>query len=297
MTTDYFEPESISEVVSLLDRFGDNGCVIAGGQSLLVMMRHGLVSPRYLVSLKNVVGLSGIQESTDGDLTIGAMTSHRDVHRSSLLQRRTPVLCQAAAKVGSTPIRNLGTIAGNICHNELGADPPAALLVLDSRAVCVSANGERNVPLAQFFTGYFETALRPGEVVKAIEIPSPPSDMAGIYLKYVVRSGDLAVVGVAVLLGLESDGKHCREVRIGLGGVAPVPLRAHKAEQILRGNAIGDEILSEVANVARSEVDPVSDAHGSAEYRRKMVAVFVKRAIRHAVDVSLGQGAIYGKTN
>ena len=290
MIADYFEPESISEVVSLLDRFGDDGCVVGGGQSLLVMMRHGLVSPRYLVSLKKVAGLSGIQESTDGDLTIGAMTTHRDVHRSSLLQRRTPVLCQAAAKVGSTPIRNLGTIAGNICHNELGGDPPGALLVLDSRAVCVSATGERNVPLAQFFTGYFETALRPGEVVKAIEIPSPPSDMAGIYLKHVIRSGDLAIVGVAVLLGLESDGKHYREVRIGLGGVAPVPLRAHKAEAILRGNEISDGVLKNVAEAVMSEVDPIKDAHGTAEYWRKMVAVFVKRAIRQATEMALQKG-------
>lgn len=290
MVVDYFEPTTVAETVSLLNRYADDASVIAGGQSLLVMMRQRLVSPKYLVSVKKVAELSGIQEDASGNLSIGAATTHKDVFTSPLLRRRAPLLCQAASKVGSTAIRNLGTIGGNICHNELGADPPQALLALNAKAVCVGATGQRAIPLENFFTGYFETAMNPGEVLRMIEIPSPSPDTVGVYWKHVLRAGDLAIVGVAVLLGLEAGSNKCREIRIGLGGVAPVPLRAYKAEKILRGNLIGDEILNEVANVAMSEVDPISDTHGSAEYRRKMVGVFVKRAIQQAVDAASKQG-------
>ncbi len=290
MVIDYFEPASMAEALTLLQRYGDDASVIAGGQSLLVMMRHQLVSPTYLVSLRKIQGLSGIEQNGNGELAIGAVTTHKDVSTSILLRSKVPVLCRAASRVGSTPIRNLGTIVGNICHNELGADPPPALLVLNAKAVCVKADGERALPLGEFFTDYFETVLHPGEIVKAIEIPPPPPGAVGVYLKHVVRAVDLAIVGIAVLLDLENGSKRCHEVRIGLGGVSPVPLRAYKAEQVLAGNLIGDEVLNEVANVAMSEVDPISDAHGSAEYRRKMVGVFVKRAIRQAADLALNQG-------
>lgn len=289
MVIDYFEPVSIAEALGLLERYGDDAAAMAGGQSLLVMMRHRLVSPKYLVSLEKVQELRGVRENDRGELVIGAMTTHKDVYSSTLLKKSASLLCQAAAKVGSTPIRNLGTIGGNICHNELGADPPPALLALDAKAVCVKGDRERTVPLSEFFTGYFETCLQPGEVVRAIEIPSPPSNAVGLYLKHVVRAGDLAIVGVAVLLVLDGEGERCREARIGLGGVAEVPLRAIKAERIVGGSVVTDEIVNEAARVAMSEVDPISDPHGSAEYRRKLVGVFVRRAICQALNRGLGK--------
>ncbi|MBI4525814.1 MAG: xanthine dehydrogenase family protein subunit M [Deltaproteobacteria bacterium] len=291
MVIDYFEPTTVSETVSLLAKYGDDASVIAGGQSLLVMMRQRLVSPKYLISLKKVGELNGVQEDASGNLSIGAATTHRDAFTSPVLRRGVPLLCQAASKVGSTAIRNLGTIGGNICHNELGADPPQALLALNAKAVCVGATGERTIPLEKFFTGYFETAMNPGEVLKMIEIPSPPPGTVGVYLKHALRAGDLAIVGVAVLLGLETPSKKCREIRIGLGGVASVPLRAYKAEQLLQGSVIGADVVNEAAYVAMSEVDPVSDTHGSADYRRKMVGVFLKRAIRQAADAASKPGS------
>lgn len=290
MVIDYFEPNSTAEAVLFLERYGDDASVIAGGQSLLAMMRQRLVSPKYLVSLKQIAELSGIREDASGNLLIGAATTHKDVFTSALLRRRAPLLCEAASKVGSTAIRNLGTIGGNICHNELGADPPQALLALNAKAVCVGGKGQRTIPIEKFFTGYLETARNPGEVLRMIEIPTPPPDAVGVYLKHILRAGDLAIVGVAVLLSLETESKQCREIRIGLGGVAPVPLRAYKAEKILQGSLIGEEILNEAATIAMSEVDPISDTHGSAEYRRKMVSVFVKRAIRQAANAASKQG-------
>ena len=290
MVLEYFEPTTSREALDLLGKHGDDARVIAGGQSLLVMIRQRFLSPSYLISLKKVSGLQGVTEDPSGKLVIGAMTTHKEVSSSPVLSRKVPILCQAGGKVGSTAIRNMGTIGGNICHNEMGADPPTALLALDAKAVCESAKGRRAVPLEVFFKDFFETALQRGEILTALEVPAPPADAVGVYLKHVLRTGDLAIVGAAVLLELESEGKKCREVRIGLGGVSPIPLRARKAEAILRGNEISDAILNEVGEVAMSEADPISDAHGTAEYRRRMVAVFVKRAIRQALDLASKKG-------
>lgn len=290
MVLEYLEPTTSREALDLLGKHGDDARVIAGGQSLLVMMRQRFLSPSYLISLKKINGLQGVREDSNGNLVIGAMTTHKEVSTSPVLSRKVPLLCQAGGKVGSTAIRNLGTIGGNICHNEMGADPPTALLALDAKAICESAKGRRSVPLEGFFKDFFETALQREEILTALEIPAPPADAVGVYLKHVLRTGDLAIVGAAVLLDVESDGTKCREIRIGLGGVCPIPLRARKAEAFLRGKEISEAILNEVGEVAMSEVDPISDAHGTAEYRRRMVAVFVKRAIRQALDLTSKKG-------
>jgi len=290
MVLEYFEPTTSREALDLLGKHGDDARVIAGGQSLLVMIRQRFLSPSYLISLKKVSGLQGVTEDPSGKLVIGAMTTHKEVSSSPVLSRKVPILCQAGGKVGSTAIRNMGTIGGNVCHNEMGADPPSALLALDAKAVCESAKGRRTVPLEGFFKDFLETALQHGEILTALEIPAPPANAAGGYLKHVLRTGDLAIVGTAVLLDVESAGRKCREVRIGLGGVSPIPLRARKTEAFLRGKEISEAILNEAGEIAMSEVEPITDSHGTAEYRRRMVPVFVKRAIRQALDLTSKKG-------
>src|SRR3989304_6322477 len=197
MVLEYLEPTSSREAWDLLGKYGDDARVIAGGQSLLVMMRQRFLSPSYLISLKKVDGLHGVTEDLSGKLVIGAMTTHKEVSSSPVLLRKVPILCQAGGKVGSTAIRNMGTIGGNICHNEMGADPPSALLALDAKAVCESAKGRRTVPLEGFFKDFLETALQHGEILTALEIPAPPANAAGVYLKHVLRTGDPALVGTA----------------------------------------------------------------------------------------------------
>jgi carbon-monoxide dehydrogenase medium subunit len=278
------QPRSIDEAVSLLAEHGDNARVIAGGQSLLLMIGAGLVRPGVLVSLGLLTELQRIEAGSGGGLRIGALATHRDILKSEAVARNAAVLADAVGQIGSTPVRNFGTIGGNLCHNEMGSDPPSALLVLNAEAECLSTRGKRRVPLGEFLTGYFETALEPDEILTGIEISPLPNGSGGVYLKHRMRAGDLAIVGVAALL--EMSNGSCRGARIAVGGVGPAAFRATAAERLLREERLSDEIIEEAAAAAAGMADPISDAHGSAEYRKKMVRVFVKRAIKQAVGES-----------
>jgi carbon-monoxide dehydrogenase medium subunit len=265
-------------------KYGRDGLPIAGGQSLLVLLRNKLIDPQVLIDLENVAELHGLQGGGDG-LSIGAMTTIYGLSSSTDVQRGAAVLGQAASKVGSTAIRNLGTIGGNLCHNEPGADLPPSLLALNAVAELRSAKGTRKVPLGQFFRAYFETVVQPDELLCRIEVPKPPAGASGVYLKHAISSEDLAIAGAAVVL--VPDGKKARgfsEIRIGLGGVSPVPFRATKAESALKGAVLNDEAIREAGEIASSEAEPMTDPHGSAEYRRKMVKVLVRRAIAAAIE-------------
>lgn len=277
-------PNSMEEALGERAKYGRDGLPIAGGQSLLVLLRNKLIDPQVLIDLENVAELHGLQGGGDG-LSIGAMTTIYGLSSSSDVQRGATVLGQAASKVGSTAIRNLGTIGGNLCHNEPGADLPPSLLALNAVAELRSANGMRKVPLGKFFRGYFETVVQPEELLWRIEVPKLPAGASGVYLKHAISSEDLAIAGAAVVL--VPDGKKARgfsEIRIGLGGVSPVPFRATKAESALKGAVLNDEAIREAGEIASSEAEPMTDPHGSAEYRRKMVKVLVRRAIAAAIE-------------
>lgn len=274
------QPECLEEAASLLGKYGDDAKVIAGGQSLLLMIRAGLVRPRVLISLGSLKDLAGIKPKSEGSFHLGTLTTHRQILRSALLKEKTGILVEAVGRIGSTPVRNFGTIGGNLCHNEMGSDPPSALLVLNAEVECLSARGRRKMPLSDFLSGYFETCLDADEIFTGIEVPVPPAGTTAVYLKHTTRAGDLAIVGVAALLGPEDGGG--REARIALGGVGPVPFRATEAEKLLRENKLSDELIEAAAAAAAAMADPLSDAHASADYRRKMVRVFVTRAIKRA---------------
>lgn len=280
MRFELLQPQSVEEAVSLLSAHAEEARIIAGGQSLLIMLRNGLVRPKYVLALGSLEVLAGIQLAPEGQLSIGALTTHREILRSALVREKTGILVQAASQIGSTPVRNFGTIGGNLCHNEMGSDTPSALLVLNASVECLSARGKRKMPLSDFLTGYFETCLEPDEILTGIEIPAPPEGSTAVYLKHTARAGDLAIVGAAVLL--DSKNGFCREARIALGGVGPVPFRATEAEKLLRENKLSDELIEEAAAAAADMADPLSDAHASEDYRRKMVRVFVTRAIKQA---------------
>ena len=279
-----FRPHSLEEALSQRAQYGKDALPLAGGQSLLVMLRNKLIDPQVLLDLEPLGELRGLQARANG-VSIGAMTTFFDLLYSSDVQNAAPILAQAAAKVGSTAIRNLGTIGGNLCHNEPGADLPPALLALNASVELRSRKGTRKVPLTEFFRGYFETAVEAEEILSRVKIPTLPEGARGAYIKHAITPEDLAIAGVAVVL--VPDGKNpvsASELRIGLGGVAPVPLRALKAEAALNGTALTDEAIGAVAEIAASEAEPMSDPHASADYRRKMVKVLVRRALAAAIE-------------
>ena len=279
-----FRPHSLEEALSQRAQYGKDALPLAGGQSLLVMLRNKLIDPQVLLDLEPLGELRGLQARANG-VSIGAMTTFFDLLYSSDVQNAAPILAQAAAKVGSTAIRNLGTIGGNLCHNEPGADLPPALLALNASVELRSRKGTRKVPLTEFFRGYFETAVEAEEILSRVEIPTLPKGARGAYIKHAITPEDLAIAGVAVVL--VPDGKNpvsASELRIGLGGVATVPLRALKAEAALNGTALTDEAIGAVAEIAASEAEPMSDPHASAEYRRKMIKVLMRRALAAAIE-------------
>ena len=275
-------PASLEEALAAREEYTYDALPIAGGQSLLVMMRNRLVSPGALIDLEPIEELRGIAVHSAG-ISIGAMSTCNQLIASPLLGETVGVLPAAARQVSSTAVRNLGTIGGNICHNEPGADLPPALLALNGRAVLRRRAEAREVPLSEFFTSYFETALEPDEILCRIEIEHAPAGAAGVYLKHAISPEDLAIVGVAAVV--VPDGERAggvAEVRIGIGGAAPVPLRATRAEAALKGAVLDEETARAAGETASTEVDPGSDPHASAGYRRKMVAVFVRRALLQA---------------
>ncbi|HUK42522.1 MAG TPA: FAD binding domain-containing protein, partial [Candidatus Acidoferrales bacterium] len=222
-------PETLADALGRREQYAKDALPIAGGQSLLVLLRNKLIDPKVLIDLEKVGELRGLQRRGDG-ISIGAMTTIYNLASSPEVQAAAPILSQAASKVGSTAIRNLGTIGGNLCHNEPGADLPPALLTLNAMVELRSTKGARKVPLQEFFRGYFETVVAPEELLCGVEIPQLPVNATGSYLKHAISSEDLAIAGVAAVIVPEGKTGKMREVRLGLGGVAPVPFRATKAE-------------------------------------------------------------------
>jgi len=274
----------MAEALSERANYGRDALPIAGGQSLLVMLRNKLIDPPVLIDLQTLGELQSMKPQGT-TLSIGAMTTIHALAVSSEVQTAAPILAQGAAKVGSTAIRNLGTIGGNICHNEPGADLPPALLALNAAVELRSSKGTRKVPLREFFRNYFETVVTPEELLCAVEVPNLSKGSSGVYLKHAISSEDLAIVGVAVVLVPHATKAGAvSEVRIGLGGVSPVPFRATKAESVLNGGMLSKEAVREAGEVAASEAEPMTDPHASADYRSKMVKVLVRRAIAAAMS-------------
>ncbi|MBI4233286.1 MAG: xanthine dehydrogenase family protein subunit M [Chloroflexi bacterium] len=280
-TFDCYEPESVDEALGLVSRYGEDAKVLAGGQSLMVLIRQRLVSPSCLVSLHRTAGLNTITTAPDG-ISLGAMATYREVASSPVIYERYGALVEACKLVGPIPVQNAGTVGGSICHNAPGADVPPVLLALDAQAKVRGPKGERTIPLTDFFMGYFETALTPQELLVGIAVPPPPPNTVGAYIKFNYRLIDMSLVGVAVTLSLDQKNT-CRHVRITLGGVTNVPFRAYRAEGLLEGQRLSHQAISEAAHVAAEERELISDLHCSAEYRKKVIPPVVRRAFRQAV--------------
>ncbi|MBN2122969.1 MAG: xanthine dehydrogenase family protein subunit M [Deltaproteobacteria bacterium] len=282
---DYVKPRAMEEVLDLLAGAASGRLkVYAGGTDVIPKLKARLIrAPEVLVDLKGIPGLDIIDYDVEKGLKIGALASIFSVAHSSLVREKFPILSQAAGSIASTQVQNRGTLVGNICSAVPSADSAPALLCLRAKAVCVKKGGERELELDRFFKGPGETLLEPGEMVREIRIPPMQPDAGGVYIKLSPRSRmDLAVVGVAAVAG--GGNGSFGDVRIGLGAVAPTPMRAKRAEDMLRGKAVSDEAILEAARIASEESRPIDDHRGSAEYRRMMVEVLVKRSLRQALS-------------
>ena len=279
---EHFAPKTLKEALALLDKYGDESKVIAGGQSLLILMRQGLVTPQYLIDIKGISELNYIKSDAKGGLKIGALTPHRAIEKSPLMRNGFAVLAEMENRLASIQTRNWGTIGGNICHGDPAGDPAPVLIALKATLATASLKGERNMAVEDFSLDYFETALESGELLTEIQVPAVPPHTGTAYTKFNVIESDLATVGVAVSVTLGSSDGICQDIRIALGAAAPTAMRAKQAEAALRGKKITDNLLKEAGEIASTEVEPISDIVASEEYRRELVKVLVKRVGKEA---------------
>lgn len=285
---DLVEPETLAEALAALARLDGEARLIAGGTALIPMIRLGLLKPDRLISLNRLTALAEIRID-NGVLELGAMATHADINRARAVREGWPLLAEAVHRVASPAIRASGTIGGNLCHAEAASDPAPALLCLEAEVRVAGPAGERAVPVTRFFRGFYETALEPGELVTAVRIPAPPAGARSGYVKFTSRSAeDKPLVGVAALVTLDAAGR-CADARIGLGGVAQTPIRAHRAEMVLRGEAPSDTAVRAAAETAAREAEPLSDLMGSSDYRREMIRVWVRRLLLGLCDGSSRQ--------
>ena len=280
----YHVPITVKEALAWLAKHGDEAKVIAGGQSLLVLMKQGLIAPQYLIDIKGIAALDYIKFDEKKGLKVGSLTSHRAIESSPVVRKEFGVLAQMEQGLASIQIRNCGTIGGNLCHADPAGDPAPPLIALRANARIAGPHGERSLPLEEFFRDYYETALQTDEILAAIQVPKPAPRTGTAYTKFALMAGDHPIVGVAVSLTLGSRDGVCDDARIVLGAVAPVPMRAQRAEKVLAGKVINDEVIEEAARIAAEESRPTSDVHGSEEYRKELVRVLVKRVAKEAIE-------------
>jgi carbon-monoxide dehydrogenase medium subunit len=278
----YFAPHSLDEAVSLLGQYGSDAKPLAGGQSLVPLMNFRLAKPRCLVDLNRIPDLAYIRRE-DGTLAVGAMTRQFEAERSDLVRAAVPLLVEALKLVGHPTIRHRGTIGGSITHADPAAELPAAAAALGAELVIRSGRGSRTVPAENFFVGPFTTALAPDELLTEVRFPVPPPGTGYAFLELSRRHGDFAIVGVAALVRLAADGT-IEQASVVLCGAGPTPVRARQAEAALQGAAPTEDRFREAGELAAHEAQPGSDIHASAEYRRRVAAVLVRRALLAATE-------------
>jgi carbon-monoxide dehydrogenase medium subunit len=276
---EYHAPKSIHDALGLLTQLGDEAKLLAGGHSLLPMMKMRFAQPGHLIDLGKIAELKGIREDA-GMIRIGAMTTENELIWSKLLQERCPLLVEGARLISDPQVRYKGTIGGDIAHGDPGNDHPALMLVLGASFVLRSAAGERVVPADGFFVGTYDTLMNPGEILSEIRIPVPAPGTGYCYAKLKRKVGDFATAAAAVTLRL--NGATVQEVAIALTNVAPTPLKARAAEDSLRGKTLDDASIAAAAELAMSICDPAADQRGDIEYKTAMAGEMTQRALRVA---------------
>ncbi len=279
---EYFEPETIEEATRVLSEYGERAKLLAGGVDLVPRLRRRLLAPECVVSLQRIPGLDYIKDSGTDSLKFGPLTSIRSLELSPPVQKDYPALYEAAHQIASVQVKTMGTAVGNLCVATPASDIAVALFALGAQLRIVGPSSEKTTPIEDFHTGVGQTILQPGEMVAEVLIPRPAGGTGGAFFNLVRTAGDIAKVNVAVSL-MVADGV-CREVKVALGAVAPTIFRAKKAEEILRGKALDQSMIEEAAEAAAEETRTITDVRSTAEYRREMSRVLVKRAISKALE-------------
>lgn len=289
---DMLSAGSVDEACALLAEYGRDARVFAGGTDLLTRMKLRRLLPRTLINIKGIPGLDQIRSESHGGLRIGALATIQSIKDSALVSRKCPMLSQAAGVLGTTQIRNLGTLGGNLANASPSAEFGPPLLTLEASVRSVARGTERSIPVSEFFLSPGKCALRQDELLAEVLVPEAPHKAQAIYLKHSLRRMDVSIAGAAVLVVLDAD--VCQEARIALGAVAPIPFRAEKAEALLRGQRLaGDsserELLEEVARVASGEARPIDDLRGYAAYRSRIVGMLVKQGLEQVIARARGR--------
>jgi carbon-monoxide dehydrogenase medium subunit len=285
---DYYAPKSVSEALSLLERYGEHAKVIAGGTDVMVDIKYK-EEPGCLVNIKRIPGIGSIREN-GGGLLIGPLVTIRDIETSKLVRERLSLLWESCHQFASLQIRNTATIGGNICRASPSGETLAPLLALDAKARLAFSDGEKTEAFSSFFQGPGKTSLGSKGLLTEIEVPYPAPNSRGVYLKHAVRGAmDIAMVSVAVLVTPDAAKNNIQDARIGLGAVAPTPIRAAKTEALLRGKPLTAALLKEAAALAASESSPISDQRSSAEYRRWIVEALTRRGLKQTWKAATGK--------
>lgn len=285
---DYLEPHSLDEALGMLEKNGTRARLVAGSTDFLVRWRTGSWRPEVVVCMQHVPGLDGLGFNDDDGLSIGAMVTVQDIEQSVTVRARYPALAASASAFAGVQVRNLATVAGNVCNASPAGDTLPALLAYDAQCRVVSSKGERWLPLTEVFVGPGQTALAAGEIMTELRLPTPAPNSGGLYIKHSPRGAmDISAVGAASVVSIGSDGA-CASVRIALGAVAPTPMRAHDAEDRLIGQIPTDENIAESARLAAQASRPIADVRSGAEYRREIAQVLTERTLRHAAATAAG---------
>jgi carbon-monoxide dehydrogenase medium subunit len=278
----YEFPGSLSEAISLLNKYGDDAKILSGGHSLIPMMKLRLATPAYLIDINGIPGLSHITEE-NGVVRIGALVREAELEHSDLLAKHFPIFKDVTKLIADPQVRNMGTLGGNLAHGDAANDHPAVMLALRASVVITGADGEREVPIDEFFYGFYMTAVQQGEILTEIRIPVPPAGTGSAYHKLERKVGDYATSGAAIQLTIGEMGV-VTAAGIALTNVNAVPLRAVRSEEALVGKPLSEDTIALAAQYASEDCSPSADLRGSEEYKRHVTGVLVKRMIHKAAE-------------
>jgi len=268
----------MDDALSMLAEHGEDAKVLAGGQSLIPLMKLRFAAPDYIIDINRIPDLGSMHEN--GSLSVGALVRTHDIERSELIKGRYPATAAAAPLISDPLVRNLGTVVGSLCHADPQGDWASVMLAMNAEIVCRTGESQRRIPVAEFVQGPFTTSLEPNEIATEVNIPDPGADTYGTYMKLERKVGDFASVGVAIHLSF--DGPRVERAGIGLTAVGPANIKATEAEQLLTGAELDGGTIARAADLCAKAADPHSDLRGSADYKRAMVRVFVSRALSAA---------------
>jgi aerobic carbon-monoxide dehydrogenase medium subunit len=280
----FHTPSSLDEAFALLAEHGDNARPMAGGTALVVLMKQSLVDAEHIVSLERIPGLSSIHIGGD-ELRIGGLVRHHDLETSPAVQGFAPFLCDVYRRVATVRIRNMATVGGGLAHADPAQDPPPGFITLDASVRLISRGGERTVPVGDLFADYYETVIRPDEILTEVIVPRPAPAATFVYLKFLPRTED-DYATVAVAAKAEREDGVCRNLRVALAAAGPTPVRAIAVEEALEGQAITAATVRDAAEAVAGDVDPLDDFRGSSAYKRDMAVVFTRRALERVLGLT-----------